>query len=117
MEESTDQSISGSFQIFEQALKSGDDFLIKFILDKFSESLISELILAMQPSLINDFLRTFTDYIQRNPQSLSQALPWIEECIDRWESEITASSICQRRLADLQYVFRQRTQQIGIFIK
>ncbi|KAK8894890.1 hypothetical protein M9Y10_023331 [Tritrichomonas musculus] len=117
MEESEDHPLSGSFQIFEQALKSGDDSLVTFILRKFSDTLISDLIHAMQPSLINDFLRTFTDYIQRNPESLAQALPWIEECIDYWESAITASSICQRRIAELQYVFRQRTQQIGIFIE
>lgn len=117
MEESEDHSVSGNFQVFEQALKTGDDFIVKFILENFSDSLYLKLIHAMEPSLINDFLRTFTDYIQRKPESLAQALPWIEECIDHWENEITASSICQRRVADLQYILRQRTQQIGIFIE
>lgn len=117
MEES-ETSISGNFHVFEQAMKSGDDFIVKFILDNFLEPpYIKQLIEKMKPTLINDFLRTFTDYIQRKPESLAKALPWIETCIDRWENEITASSICQKRIADLQYVLRQRTQQIGIFIE
>ncbi|OHS94350.1 hypothetical protein TRFO_11213 [Tritrichomonas foetus] len=108
---------AGSYQIFEQAIKSGDESLIDFLLNKIPLEVIPDLIKSMQPLMINVFLRTFTYYIQLKPQSLSKALPWIEECIDQWQTDIMASSVSQKKVAELQHVLRQRTQQIGLFVE
>lgn len=110
-------SVSGTFQIFEQELKSGDDTLLNHFINNSSPNQIPDFIHHLQPTMISYFLRKFTNYIQKKPEALSKALPWIEEGIDYWQREIKASTICQQRVAELQHALKQRTQQIGIFIE
>ena len=110
-------SSSGNFDILVQAIKSEEESLIEFLLNKSQPNMIKDLIRMIQPSMINSFIQTFANHIQKRPLSLSKALPWIEEFVDQWQNEIAASSSSQKKIAELQHVLRQRTQQIGIFIE
>ena len=109
--------VSGSSQVLEQAIRSGDQSLMSYVLNKTPPELISVLIKQMQPNLISPFLKTFTHQIQRDPNSLESALPWLEEFIDCWKDEISASAEYQRKVGDLQKALKGRTQQIGIFVE
>lgn len=117
MTSETPNSVAGSYQVLEQAVKSGDLSLMDYLLTKTPESLVPELIKQMKPSLISHFLKTFTNQIQRNPKSLGSTLIWLENFVDIWRNDISASAEFQRRLRELQKILKTRTQQIGIFIE
>ncbi|KAH0787166.1 hypothetical protein GPJ56_008880 [Histomonas meleagridis] len=110
------ENTEGSSQLLEQAIRSGDQSLMSFVLKKPQEE-IPLLVNQMQPNLISPFLKTFTHQIQSYPNTLESALSWIDAFIDRWKDEISASAEYQRKVSDLQKVLKDRTQQIGILIE
>jgi hypothetical protein len=108
---------SGTSQILEQALRSSDDILIDYMLTKTPTSQIPSLISGLDRSLVIPFIRVFARHIERFPQSLAISLPWIEGFIDIKRNDISTSWECQKRIADLQNVMKQRTQHIGLFME
>ena len=117
MTDETTSSLTGSYQVLEQAVKSGDLSLMDYLLTKTPKSIVPTIIQQMKPSLISPFLRTFTNQIQRNPKSLGASLIWLENFVDVWRNDISASAEYQRRIRDLQKILKDRTQQIGMFIE
>jgi hypothetical protein len=109
--------VSGTSQVLDQALRSSDDVLIDYLLTKTPAQQIPILVTSLCPSLIVPFIRIFARHVERFPQSLSITLPWIEALVDKKRNDIAASAECQRRIADLRNVLRQRTQHIGLFME
>jgi len=104
-------------KLLEQALKSSDDALIKFVLTKTPKESISSYVEPLQASIIPNFLKSFNQFIIKSPEFLEVVLPWIEQLVIIHQLTMSASSECQRRLSDLQLTLKQRTQQIGLFIE
>ena len=104
-------------KLLEQALKSCDDSLIKFVLNKTSKELIPSYINPLPPNVLPIFLKTFNKFLQNSPDSLELLLPWLENLIQIHQNSISASGEGQRRLKELQQTLKQRTQQIGLFVE
>lgn len=104
-------------KLLEQALKSCDEALIRFVLDKTVEDQIPAYIQPIPPNLLATFLRSFNKFLISEPQYLKTILPWIENLIEIHQLSISASGECQRKLSELQHTLKQRTQQIGQFVE
>jgi hypothetical protein len=108
---------SGTAQILEQALRSNDDSLIDYMLTKTQSDQVPALISSLQLGSIVPLIRAFTQHIQRFPESLSVSIPWIEQLIRIRRNDIATSGEGRRRIAELQNVLKQRTQQMGTFVE
>ena len=104
-------------KLLEQALKTCDESIIKFVLEKTSEEQINSFVEPIPFSLLPIFLRTFNKFINAEPDYLKTVIPWISSLIDCHQTSISASGECQRRIAELQMTLKQRTQQIGLFVE
>ena len=103
--------------VLEQGLKIFDEPRIKFVLEKIQEPEIPDYIRPLSPQLIPIFIKSFTKFINSQPDYLKICLPWIELLISLHQSSISASPECQKRLSELQLTLKQRTQQLGLFIE
>lgn len=112
-----EKSFTGNAQLLHQALKSNDDLVLNSVMKITSPEMQFKLIEQLPANLLSNFFRSFSQYIDRHPNTLSAVLPWLEIAIEQKKTEITVSAELQRRITELQLVLKQRTQQIGLFIE
>ena len=108
--------------LFEQALRSNDDSLLDYIIQRIytqpnRQEIIENHISRLSTNLLTGFLRSFTQNIQKNPQNLEKVLPWLETLIEHQSSNISSSPECSRQLQELEITLSHRTEQLGLFLE
>ena len=102
-------------ELLEQALRSGDEQIISFILKKNTEDQIKESVSKLKAPLLVILVKSLTKYIEERADNLGLVLPWLEAAVDIRQSDLAASADCQRRLRELANILRQRTYSISLF--